>query len=131
MRRTNPKQFAAALRACAHGKKKHDSEAMARSLVLRFGMLGKLKFLMRVQHALTEFLDAEKGIQRVVARVPSCDEKKAKVLFAAMTKHMKCHTELSFVDAPSLIAGAVFTVGDKRYDGSIKARLRQLQKNLI
>lgn len=131
MKRATPKQFAEALCARCIGKKKHDIKAVVRSFVLRFGMTGKLKFLGRVQQALAELLDAEKGLQRAVVRVPQCDEKKARQWTAIMTKHTKCNTELSFVSDPSLIAGAIFTVANKRYDGSVRTRLRRLKEHLI
>lgn len=130
MRRATSKQFAEALRACCIGKKKHDSDAIVRSFVLRFGMTGRIKFLGRVQQALSELLDAEKGLQRVLVRVPKCDEKKARQWAVFMTKHTKRNTELSFVADPSLIAGAVFTVCGKRYDGSVSTRLRRLKEYL-
>lgn len=130
MRRTSPKQFAAALRESTRGKKKHDIDETVRAVVGRFGVTGQIKFLGRVSQALSAILDAEQGTQRVVVHMPHCDEKRIRALTAHMSKQTGRDAELFAIHNPSLIAGAVFTVGDKRYDGSIKNRIIQLKKHL-
>lgn len=130
MRRTRPKQFAAALRESARGKKKNAIDDILRAVVGRFGVTGQMKFLARVQQALSDILDAERGTQRVVVRMPHCDEKRTRALTTHISKQTGRVTELFVVQDPLLIAGAVFTVGDKRYDGSIKNRITQLKKHL-
>lgn len=130
MRRISSKQFAAALRESTRGKKKHGIDEIVRVVVGRFGVTGQIKFLARVQQALADILDAERGIQRVVLRMPHCDEKRTRAITTQMSKQTGRATEVFVVQDPLLIAGAVFTVGDKRYDGSIKNRITQLKKHL-
>lgn len=130
MRRTSPKQFAAALRETARGKKKHGIDEMMRAVVGRYGVTGQMKFLARIQQALSALLDAEQGVQRVIVRIPHCDEKRTRAFTAHMNKQTGRDAKLFVIQDSSLIAGAVFTVGDKRYDGSVKNRIGHLKKHL-
>lgn len=130
MKRTSPKQFAAALFESMRKKKKHGIDETIRAVVRRFGVTGQMKFLGRVWQALSLLIDAERGVKRVVVRMPHCDEKRTRALTAHMSKQIGRAAELFTIHDPSLIAGAVFTVGDKRYDGSIKNRVNQLKKHL-
>lgn len=130
MRKRSAKQFATALRSLAHGKKKHDIDALVRSVVGHFGMTGQMKFLSRVERELSDVLLAERGVQNVNVRVASGDEKRNRALSSTVAKYVGRHAEVTIVQDPSLIAGAVITIGDKRYDGSIKNRIVQLKKHL-
>ncbi|MBI4252620.1 F0F1 ATP synthase subunit delta [Candidatus Uhrbacteria bacterium] len=130
MRKQNAKQFASALRALTRGKKKSEIDTIVRSVVGRYGVTGQMKFLARVWHQLHDILNSEKGVARVAVRVPSCDKKRNRALTGQIAKQVGRDSEISITEDPSLIAGAVVTVGDKRYDGSVKARIRQLRKHL-
>lgn len=130
MRTRSAKKFASALRSLAHGKKKHDIDVLTRSVVGHFGMTGQMKFLTRMERELSNVLFAERGVKNVMVRVASGDEKRNRALVSAVTKHVGHNAEVSITQDPSLIAGAVIMVGDKRYDGSLRARLKQLANHL-
>lgn len=130
MRKQSAKLCASALRSLSHGKKKHDIDVLVRSVVGHFGMTGQMRFLTRVERELSNVLFAERGVQNVSVCVASADEKRNRALISAATKHVGHHAEVSIAQDPSLIAGAVITIGDKRYDGSIKNRVTQLKKHL-
>lgn len=130
MRKRSAKQFATALRSLAQGKKKHDIDALVRSVVGRFGMTGQMKFLSRVERELSDVLLAERGVQNVNVRVASGDEKRNRALSSTVAKHVGHHAEVTITQDPSLIAGTVITIGDKRYDGSLRTRLNKLANHL-
>ncbi len=130
MRARSAKQFASALRSLSHGKKKHDIDVLVRSIVGHFGMTGQMKFLTRVEDELSHVLLSERGVKNVNVRVAQGDEKRNRVLSSAVAKHVGHHAEVTIAQDSSLIAGAVITIGDKRYDGSLRTRLKQLAHHL-
>lgn len=130
MRTRSAKQFASALRSLSLGKKKHDIDALVRSVVGRFGMTGQMKFLSRVERELSNVLLAERGIKNVNVRVASGDEKHNRALSSTVAKRVGHNAEVTITQDPSLIAGAVITIGDKRYVGSLRARLNKLAHHL-
>lgn len=130
MRTRSSKLYASALRSLSLGKKKHYIDALVRSVVGHFGMTGQMKFLTRVEDELSDILFAERGVQNVAVRVPIRDEKHNRALASTVAKHIGHHAEVTITQDNSLIAGAVITIGDKRYDGSIKNRITQLKKHL-
>ena len=130
MRKHKPSALARALLALSHGKKKTQIDALIESVVGRYGQSGKLAFLRNVETPLAQHLKEERGGVEGVLRIPHCDEKLTRTIAADVSKRIGRDVELSVVEDPSLIAGAVLTVGDRRYDGSVKARVRQLKKCL-
>lgn len=130
MKKDQIKLFARALQAAGQGKKKSEIDALVQSFVLQWGTRGKVKFLSAVLKALEQSVEQEKGTLRVLCRVASGAEKGAKSLTTLLAKQLKKDVEITVVEDPSLIAGAVVTYGDTRIDGSVKARLNQLEKFL-
>jgi len=130
MKKKDAKQYAAALQAACQGKKKNEIDDIVRTFVLQWGARGHLTFLTAVLSELTAIQEREKGIERVECRLAHYSEKEAKTLTAVLSKQLKKDVDMSVVEDSSLIAGAVLTVGDTRIDGSLKARIRQLQRSL-
>ncbi|MDP2630569.1 MAG: F0F1 ATP synthase subunit delta [Candidatus Uhrbacteria bacterium] len=127
MKKESAKLVARALQLASHGKKKSEVDALVESFVLERGSRGHMKFLTAVSKELTVLVEREKGIEHIECRLAHVSEKEAKGLITAISKKLKKDVEATVTEDPSLIAGAVVTFGDTRIDGSLKARLAQLE----
>ncbi len=130
MKKESAKLVALALQSASRGKKKSEVDVLVESFVLERGSRGQMKFLTAVLKELTLLVEREKGIERIECRLAHVSEKEAKNLTSAISKQLKKDVEATIIEDPSLIAGAVVTCGDTRIDGSLKARLRQLEQLL-
>ena len=128
MRKHTPSALARALHALSRGKKKASIDAMITSVVSRYGLSGKLAFLRKVEAALAQSIQEERGTVKGVARIVRGDEKIARTLTADLSKRIGHDIDLSVIEDPSLIAGTVVTIGDHRYDGSVKRRIARLKE---
>ena len=130
MKKENAKHYALALQGAARGKKKNEVDALVQSFVSLWGTRGKIKFLSAVLKELVVAGEQERGIEHVEYRMARVAEKEAKALITLLSKQLKKDVEVTVIEDPSLIAGAVVTYGDTRIDGSVRARIRQMAKLL-
>ncbi|MBI4599799.1 F0F1 ATP synthase subunit delta [Candidatus Uhrbacteria bacterium] len=120
MKKQNVKNFAVALRDLTRKKKKSEIDAITRAIVGRLGVMGQMKFLARIMTALEEVVKKEAGAQNISLRLSDAEG----------ARRFKLKGQVSIIHDPSLIAGAVLTIGDRRVDGSLSARIRQLRRHL-
>ncbi len=126
----NVKQYAEALLTVCEHKKKGEVEALIGAFVKPMIARGKIRFLRTLLVQIAKRLEDRRGVQKVACTLAHCNEKGARTLASSLTKALGRDVELEVTEDGSLLAGGIFTIGDMRYDGSLKTRIKQLEKSL-
>jgi F-type H+-transporting ATPase subunit delta len=130
MKKSDAKKYAMALMAACKAKKKWETDNTVQAFVLHWGSRGRVSFLTAVLDEMLVLDMRARGREQIECRLAHVNEKGAHALTASLAQACKKDVDVSIVEDSSLIAGAVFTIGDTRIDGSIKARLSQLIHSL-
>jgi F-type H+-transporting ATPase subunit delta len=79
-----------------------------------------------------EMADQFAGRVRVrVATATSLGENMRKEIHHALTRGLRREVVLEDEMEPALVGGAVVTIGDKVYDGSLATRLKEVRKQIM
>jgi F-type H+-transporting ATPase subunit delta len=92
----------------------------------------RMKNLPEIARALREMSDAKKGVvhAEVISARPLSEEYHAK-LKAQLERMTGKKIVVDRREDPSLLAGVVARIGDRVYDGSLRARLSQMKSTLL
>jgi len=92
----------------------------------------RFSFLPTIVQAYREMADQHAGRVRVrVATATSLGEKTRKEIHDALTRGLRREVVLEDEMEPALVGGAVVTIGDKVYDGSLATRLKAVRKQIM
>lgn len=127
--RISPQQYATAWYTALKQSPRSEWEAISNSVIRTVHRQGKLKWLSGIVHAVEQFENADNGTTSVTVRLAHAQDS---AVVQNLVKEIlnETNVRISTVVDPELIGGAQVETENTRWDLSLRAQLRNLEKTI-